>query len=98
MSADTIAFVLIATAAIPATGFPLVYAFRPWRKTWLGRALMTKAIGMMLLIDISLAYRLFGDDYPGRDVVRLTVYAFVIVGLWGQFLVLLSTPRQRADT
>lgn len=98
MSADSIAFVMIATAAIPATGFPLVYAFRPWRKTWLGRALMTKALGMMLLIDISLAYRLFGDEYPGRDIVRLTVYALVITGLWGQFLVLLSTSRQPTET
>lgn len=90
MSADTIAFVLVLLAAIPATGFPLVYGVTsPWHRSRVGRALMTKACGLMLLIDISLVYMIFGDDYPWRDVVRLTVYVFVTVGLWYQFYALL---------
>ncbi len=36
---------------------------------------MTSSLGLAFLIDISLAYKAFGDNYALRDVVRLSVYA-----------------------
>lgn len=90
MSPDAIAVVLIAAASIPATLFPLVYGFTsPWWRTPIGRALMVKAVGLALLIDISLVYNFFGDDYAARDAVRLGVFSLITVGVWMQFLALM---------
>lgn len=83
---DWVAIALIFVAAPPATMFPIVYAFRPWRRTLIGRALMTKAVGLALLIDISIIYQVLGDDYPYRNVVRVAVYALVVTGIWVQFI------------
>lgn len=94
MSVDTLATVLIASMVVPATLFPVVYATRPWYRTMIGRALMTMSVGMALLVDISLLYRFFGDDYPGRDAVRLIVFGIIAAGLWYQFLALLATPKR----
>ncbi|MCZ4498859.1 MAG: hypothetical protein JWQ74_1412 [Marmoricola sp.] len=94
MTADDIRFALVAIATLPATGFTIVYGLgSPWYKSLLGRALFTHALGMALLIDISVLYKFFGDDYAGRDVVSITVYAVIIVGTWAQFIALL---RERA--
>lgn len=87
--ADRIAFFLIMCAAIPATAFPAFYAFRPWWRSLVGWALMFQSVGMMLLVDISLAYQVFGNEYPGRDVVRLGVYVLLVTGLWVLFVALL---------
>lgn len=90
---DAIAIALIFIAAPPVTMFPIVYAFRPWRESLIGRALMTKAIGLALLIDISIAYQLLGDDYPFRNVVRVAVYALVVTGIWFQFIAMVRAPH-----
>lgn len=93
MSADLAAVLLILAAAPAATLFPILYARRPWRRTLIGWALMIHSIGMAALIDISLLYKWLGDDYYLRDVVRLTVYAFIVVGINLTTLALLRTPR-----
>jgi hypothetical protein len=96
MSADTIAVLLIIGMAPPATLFPIIYGLTaPWWKTLLGRALMTKATGMALLIDISLIYNFLGDDYYLRDAVRITVFALIFLGTWMQ-LGALAVERLRA--
>ena len=85
MSADTLAVVLVIAAAPAATTFPFAYAWISrgvWWRTPTGRALMTSSTALALLIDISLAYKFFGDDYALRDVVRLTVYALIALGAW----------------
>lgn len=91
MNADVIALILVLAMAPPATLFPILYAFRPWWKSLIGRALMTHSVGLALLIDISLLYKAFGDDYPGRDVVRLAVYAVILVGVTGQCIALIRS-------
>lgn len=85
MSADTAAVALVIAAAPAATLFPLLYAWVArgvWWRTPTGRALMTSSVALALLIDISLAYQAFGDNYALRDVVRLTVFALIAVGAW----------------
>lgn len=94
---DAIAVALIVIAAPPATMFPIVYAFRPWHQSLIGRALMTKSIGIALLIDISLAYRFLGDDYPARDYVRIGVYALIAAGIWFQFIAMVRAPHRPPD-
>ena len=85
MSADTVAVLLVLAAAPAATLFPFLYGWVArgvWWRTPTGRALMTSSTALALLIDISLAYKVFGDDYALRDVVRLTVYALIALGAW----------------
>lgn len=90
---DVAAVFLIFAAAPPATMFPIVYAFRPWRSSMIGRALMTKAIGLALLIDISIAYIVMGDDYAFRDLVRVLVYGVIVVGIYYQFIAMVRAPH-----
>ncbi len=85
MSADTLAVLLIIAAAPAATLFPFAYAWIArgvWWREPIGRALMVSSTGLALLIDISLAYQAFGDNYALRDVVRLTVFAWIALGAW----------------
>lgn len=91
---DAYASVLVFLAVIPATAFPILYGFRSaWWIHPIGRALMTKAIGMALLIDITVIYALFGDEYPGRHLVRAIVYTLIVAGLYYQTAVLISIQR-----
>jgi hypothetical protein len=82
-----------------ATLFPLLYGLTtPWWRSLIGRALMTKAVGLALLIDISLLYTWLGDDYFLRDAVRLTVYGLIFVGVWLQLTALfVEKYRARGD-
>lgn len=101
MSPDKMAALLIMAAAPPATLFPLVYGFTaPWWRSLVGRALMVKAVGLALLIDVSIVYQIFGDDYPLRDAVRLGVFSLITVGVWMQFGALMHekfTVHRRKD-
>jgi hypothetical protein len=99
MNADTAAVILVVGMAPAATLFPLLYGLTtPWWRSLIGRALMTKAVGLALLIDISLAYQWLGDDYFLRDVVRLTVYGLIFVGVWLQLTALfVEKYRARGD-
>lgn len=98
MSADTLAVVLVVLAAPAATAFPFAYAYVArgvWWRTPTGRALMTSSTALALLIDISLAYQAFGDDYALRDAVRLTVYALIVLGAWLKLGALIYEARDR---
>lgn len=88
MNADLLAAFLVTAAAPPLTLFPFFYAWIArgvWWRASAGRALMVSTTGLALLVDISLAYQVFGDDYPYRDVVRNTVYALIAAGAWLKF-------------
>lgn len=99
MNVDQVTTVLVAIAAVPANLFPLLYGLRsPWYVNALGRALLALAVGTALLIDLSLLRYVLGEDYPGRDQLRLVIYGLVTVGLWGQFLALLRAQRRRPPT
>lgn len=86
MTADGIARVLILLAAVPATLYWILFVFNTpgWWRRPVGRALGIKATALMLLCDISAAYQILGNDYPYRDVARITVFLLVVLGLWLQ--------------
>jgi hypothetical protein len=94
LSTETVVSVLV-VACLPAVNlYPLIYAFRPWRSTPQGRALMIKALGNVVLIDMSFAYIWFGD-YPGRDAVRVVGFLLFAVGINYLFWTLMSSPGAR---
>lgn len=80
MSTDTLVMWLF-IGCLPAINlYPLFYAFRPWRSTRQGQALMVKALGNVIIIDLTVAYLLFGD-YAGRDVLRVIGFSVFLVGI-----------------
>lgn len=95
MSADTAAILLVLAAAPAQTLFIVIYGFgSPWWRSLVGRALFTKALGLALLVDLSLLYHWLGDGYYLRDVVRLSVYALITAGAWLQLVALLKEKFQ----
>lgn len=96
MSADDWAFALILAMVIPATLGPVLYAlFVPWYREHVGRALLVSWTGLGLLVDVSVIYEIFGDNYPGRDIVRFAVFSVILCGLWYKFLVLIWLARSQ---
>jgi hypothetical protein len=79
--------------ALPAVNlYPIFYAFRPWRSTHQGQALMLKAIGNLIVLDVVLLYTAFGD-YPLRNVVRIIGFSTFTMGVWYLLISLLIAPN-----
>lgn len=91
MNADEIILVIL-IASLPAVNlYPLIYAFRPWASTRQGRALMLKALGNFVLLDMVAAYAFFGD-YPFRDAIRITGFGLFAAGINYLFWTLITSP------
>ena len=87
-------YIALGVAAAAVNIYPFVYLARPWWVTPAGRALMVKAWGNLILIDMSVAFAIWGD-YTGRYLVRaigMTVFAAGMVYL---LVVLLTTPNSQ---
>jgi tellurite resistance protein TehA-like permease len=83
---------LLLYIAIPVNIYPIVYARRAWYVTAPGRALMTKAIGNLILVDLIGAVVLFGD-YEGRELLRTIGSIIFGTGVWYLLIALLRTPH-----
>lgn len=66
------------------TIFTIWYAFRPWYAGHIGRALMAHCVGSLLLFDMALLaqYGVIPEDYPGHQVVTLSVVILWVIGWW----------------
>lgn len=98
MNTDTVFSVLMIAAWPAAVAYPLIYGLlAPWHRSWIGRALMVKAVGIAILITFSALFQILGPSYPGRDIIRITGMCFVCVGVWLVLPLLLSQvlPRKR---
>lgn len=51
--------------AITATAFPFLYAFSPWYKTALGRAMMLQGVAFAAVMDLRFVFSIWD---PGREV------------------------------
>lgn len=90
---DHVVVGLLITCAIPVNLYPAFYAFRPWWITPQGRALMIKALGNAMLIDLGLAAVLW-PDYWLRPYVRLVGFTLFAVGVWYLLWALLRSDRE----
>lgn len=91
MSVDAVLLVLLWLCAPAAALYALLYAFRPWRSTQAGTALMLKSVGTAMLLVISLLYVWLGD-YWGRDAIRVAAFALWTVGIYYLLWTLLTSP------
>lgn len=72
---------------IPATLFPILYAWWfPFHKSTLGRALFTKALGLMLLVDTTVAYTFLDVDGETKKYIGIVVALTILCGMWWQLL------------
>ena len=60
-----------------------------------------EALGLALLVDVSLAAKFFGGEGGGWAVVQVVTYVLILVGLWYQFIVFvrirLETRRNKRE-
>jgi len=71
--ADGAAFVAWAACSV----FVIVHGRRRWRATAAARAVMYRTISLVLVLSLSCATILFGDDYPLRTPLRAVVYVLM---------------------
>lgn len=83
--------ILFLALAVVVNPYVFFYAFRPWRSTPQGRALMLKAAGSAFVIDVVATWWLFGDHWL-RDLLRFVGLVLYFVGTTYLFLSLLLSP------
>jgi NADH:ubiquinone oxidoreductase subunit 5 (subunit L)/multisubunit Na+/H+ antiporter MnhA subunit len=92
---DDVVVWLIMVSGVALLLFLFFYLWRPWRATAQGRALMTSAIGKVILLDaLVVPFTLFGD-YPLRWLVRLVGMAIFTAGSVRLLVTLMLSPGAR---
>jgi len=85
---------VVVSYLLPLILFIYRYArYSPWTMSFVGRALMGEKIAFSLVIALVLLGS-YAHDYPGRDWIRLVVYASVLVFLWWDFMNLLHIQNK----
>jgi hypothetical protein len=94
-TADQI-FAHLVYLALPAvTLYPLIYGLTTrWWESWIGRALLVKAIGVFVLIVFSALFQAFGPNYWGRDVVRIGGMVLACIGFYLALFSLIQVKRE----
>lgn len=100
MSEADMIFKWLVTLTIPvAVLYPLVYGLRaPWWRSAIGRALMIKALGLLMLLLFSAFFYWLGPDYPLRDQFRIVGMCLLFVGLHLAFVAMVRELFRRART
>lgn len=79
--------VIVWMAVIPATLFPILYAWWfPFHKSTLGLALFIKALGLMLLVDTTVAYTFLDVNGDTKEYISIIVTLIILIGMWWQLI------------
>ena len=74
--------------------FVAVYLTMPWWKTWEGRVIMLKqALWVGFLLN-GVLYFALGEDYFGRDALRIALFTVLPIALWSLTVLLIVRRRQ----
>ncbi|WP_310962159.1 putative phage holin [Nocardioides terrisoli] len=96
----TVALWIIVAAAPAATAVPIVYAATArWWRSLIGRAMMTSAVGLALLVDLSLIFHGWSGHLGVKEAIALVVYGIVACGAWLTLFALARTQvlQRRED-
>lgn len=87
---------LVVAMTPAATLFPLLYlTFYRWYKNPVGRALMTKAVGLALLIDVSVWFQFMGENVTSyHEEIQTLIFLLILAGLWYQLTVFIKIKVQ----
>lgn len=94
MSVDEIVLWLFVMCLPAVNLYPIFFAFRPWSATAQGKALMVKALGNMMIVDVTCLYLWFGE-YPGRDLIRVVGFTAFLIGVNWLLVSLIFSPGAR---
>lgn len=76
----------LVVAALASTTFFLIYLFFPWHKSLIGKAMIIKALGMALALDLTLYFHYFppdGDNITGALLSQAIVFTIIMFGAAG---------------
>lgn len=93
---DTWRTVAITSAAVGQTLFVGFYCTLTWWRTFLGKALFSKALVFAVLLDIAVAGRVW--DWPHEDGTIVACYTLVSAGIWLQFAAFVRQARLDRST
>ncbi len=83
---------------LPTVLFVIYYGFlSPHRNNFVGRALMSLGIALVITNFIVVASLFLGTDYFGREIVRILGYAWSGVASWQVFIALLRVRNYDGD-
>lgn len=86
--------IVILSALVPLVLFVVYYSRQsPWTLTDEGKNLMLQKVVLIALILVVIA-SLFLGDYPGRWLVRLTIYGAIVYVMWLDFFQLRRVQRE----
>lgn len=79
---ETAVLVYVYAIVPAATLFPIWYAFQPWWRSHIGRALMAHGLGTLLLFDLTALSPVLPEHYPGEQIVGFAILTFYAIGTW----------------
>lgn len=83
---------LMWSAAIGQTLFLALWATKPWWKTLIGRAVMTKGVALFLVLWFWII-GLYFPDHPYRTEIRDVLLFLVAFGIWAQVVAFVLEQR-----
>lgn len=85
--------VVVGCMTLPlAVAYPLLYSRLPWKKSLLGRALMTKARSVALLYVVGMVNIFWPLPFHGYLMALVTTYLFVGIGF--QLIVMIRVQNE----
>lgn len=79
---DTYFQLMVVVALLVDLAYITVYGTQTrWWRDWIGWALLTKAVGLAILLGFTAAFQVFGPDYAYRNEIRDTGITVVTLGL-----------------
>lgn len=92
---EEIAQWLIFVCGAAAIAFPIIYFLGSrWRSTAEGKMMMNLGVGLGLIFCLIIANLLTDSDYPGRDYIRIVVYAYLTYAMWRMVIHLLRVQAR----
>lgn len=86
---------VVAVAAVGQTLFVIIYLFRPWWRSLVGRAVFFDKLTMALFID-AICLRVLFPGIVSREVA-ITFYAIAAVAIWFQLFTLIRIMKAKRN-
>lgn len=93
MNYETATQIGVDLIAPAVTIFTIWYAFRPWRGSHIGRAIMVHSFGSMLLFNLAFLEPWLPENFTGEGPLLLTMLILWIIGWWYMVYALWLTRR-----
>lgn len=96
----TLGKIVLVMAAITTTMFPILYAFVPWWRSFLGRSVMAQSLALCLVIDLSVLFNFFITPSSRLFLLWLNIVLLVMIAVTSGSLCLIQVrillERKRA--